>query len=148
FTTLTPRLDKARAFVSKMSYVQGQLNDVYYDEINAFIGASDATKSKFNVAPPGNPLPNAAAVTAVVQAQEGIFRPDGGSGVIDGNVTSGVRKLIFDCIEAVKTIDDSGALNFAPCTVDGAQQPEYIAALDALDKYQATARVLQLHAYN
>ncbi len=146
FATLNPRLQKAANYLDKLVYLKSQLDDVYYDEIQGFLKADDLVKAKFNVAPPGAPLPNALAVGNVVQRQEGIFRPDGGSGSVTGNVTSGIRKLIYACRDSSHTLTD-GAVSYAACTSDVTKAPEYVAALDALDAYAQKARVLPTKYY-
>ncbi len=146
FDTLNPRLQKAASYLDKLVYLKAQLDDVYYDEIQGFLRADDLVKAKFNVVPPAAPLPNALEVGKVVQRQEGIFRPDGGSGSFGGNVTSGIRKLIYACSDSSHTLAN-GAVTYAACTSDVTRAPEYVAALDALDAYAKTARVLPTKFY-
>jgi hypothetical protein len=143
---LNTRLLKAATYLNNLTYMKGQLDDVYYDEIQAFLGADDLVKAKFNVAPPGSPQPNTNAVARIVQQQETIFKPAGVSGSYANNVTAGIRKLIYACRDSSHTIQN-GALSYADCTQDATKQPEYIAALDALDKYAAASRVLATKFY-
>jgi hypothetical protein len=148
FGVLSDREHSAAIFLNDFGYLKAQLDDVYYDEIQGFLQADDGTKSKFNVAPPGQPFANAQSVGSVVQQQEAVFRPDDGSGQLQGNVTSGVRRRLFQCFEAARAIDSNGATTYAGCTGDATKEPEYVAALAALDQYAASSRVLATHFYS
>ena len=144
-STISGREHSAAIFMNAFGYLKAQLDDVYFDEIQGFLQADDGTKARFNVAPPGQPLPNAQAVGGVVQREEAVFRPDDGSGQLQGNVTSGVRRRLYQCFEAARAVDANGATTYAGCVGDATQEPEYTAALAALDAYAAGSRVLATH---
>jgi hypothetical protein len=138
FATINPLLDKARTYINDLGYLQSELYDIYYGEIEAFMNAAD--QSRFNVAgTASSPLPTAAAVGALVTQQEAIFRPTGGSGMLPSNVTSAVHGLVYGCLEGAQ------AGTYAGCNSDPTSAPAYQSALAALDNYAANARVLPMH---
>ncbi len=136
FKIINERTGRARDFLDKFGYLNAQINDVYYDEIQRFLSATGSNKSHYNVAPPGKPLPNAGALTAVAAAAEQVFRPTGGSSILTKNATGGLRFRIHSCLESAREP------NFTACVDDAAKTPEYKKALDALDAYAAASRIL------
>jgi hypothetical protein len=147
FGVLDARLQKALFFVNAIGALKTQLDDVYFDEIEGFLNADN--QAKFNIASPdgsyAHALPNTAALRQVAMRQQQIFEPHDGSGALAGNVTSGVRALLYACRDSTHVIDNSGGIPYAACTAQAATElPAYQAALAALNDYATTSRILPL----
>jgi hypothetical protein len=147
FDVLDARLLKALFFVNAVGALKTQLDDVYFDEIQGFLHAEN--QAKFNIVSPdgsyARALPNTGALRKVAMRQQQIFEPHDGSGALAGNVTSGVRALLYACRDSTHVIDKNGGVPYSACTAKAANElPAYQAALAALDDYAATSRILPL----